>query len=580
MFGENVGDIYKIRGDEMSIKKGFKSFFKKKKWVKWVIIVLIIAGVFFYLKSKGKDAADSIFTKEEVKLRDIKTFHSFTGTVEPVNSNEVMPEISGIKVKEVKVKEGDEVKEGDVLMTLDTYSIQKQIDQLKAQMKSSKDTNSLSVEQAKKSYDDLKESVDKGLNSSIQGAKNSMDSSFASLVSAQNAYNDEVKLNNEKLSDVIKNSIEQCDKAYDSVLNAQNALEQARVAENQAESDYNDASSDYDEAVSKFGEESAKKLKRSKEAAQNSLERAKLNTSSASQSLESAWDSYKFAKSGFEAAKMKEESGLTSLYNSLITAQTNYLNAVDSYNSAVLSVNQQLAGYKLSIRQAKVQGDQSLNNLQLKDLEKQLKDCTIKAPATGIITSLPAQKGTFTSSTASLCTITDFGEMKIVIKIGEYDIQGVNENDNVEILIDALGKKTYEGTIKHIDKTATVVNGVSFFKAEVSIKADQETRSGMSAEVKLVIDDLKNVVTVSSEAIQTDEDGSYFVNVYGKDGVSIEKKKITIGATDGSYTQVTSGLSEKDTVLVSNISDMTSGLTMGYSSDDNTTGDNNGTDKE
>ena len=46
--------------------------------------------------------------------RDITTFYSFTGNVEPENDTSVITDVSE-KVLSVNVKEGDEVKAGDII---------------------------------------------------------------------------------------------------------------------------------------------------------------------------------------------------------------------------------------------------------------------------------------------------------------------------------------------------------------------------------------------------------------------------------------------------------------------------------
>jgi RND family efflux transporter MFP subunit len=170
----------------------------------------------------------------------------------------------------------------------------------------------------------------------------------------------------------------------------------------------------------------------------------------------------------------------------------------------------------------------------------------------GIVSKLPAEEGSYVQAAGSVATVTDYSQMKIAVKIGEYDILGVDEGDSVIVSIDALDA-TYDGTIKKIARDATVQGGVSYFEAEVEIEADEVVRSGMSAEVKLIIEDVKQVVSVPSAAVVADSNGEYFV--YVKDPADPKNTTpvqipVTIGVTDGSYTQITQGLSEGDDILV------------------------------
>ncbi len=501
---------------------------KKKTWkrfIKWGVIAAIIVAVVLYFRNAAGNVAQSLYNEDKASLRDIQTYHTFTGTTEPVDSLDVIPSVTGVKVTEVMVEVGDEVKSGDVLMTLDTYNIQNQIDQLSTSMDVSDTQSAISIAQAQKSYDDLKYEIDNGLNTQLQNALNGIDTAFASLVTAQENYNNEVELNNRQLSDKISTAIHNVDTAYSTVSNAQTSL--SRAQEDLSKAEDNGLSGD-----------SLTQYKRAVEDAQSSVD--------------SAWDSYNYAVSMYEAAKMKEEDSLTSLYDNLITAQINYLNAIDSYNAAVLSVNQELEGYQLTIQSAVAGSNDSVNQLKLADLQKQLSDCTITAPMDGIVSKLPAEEGSYVQAAGSVATVTDYSQMKIAVKIGEYDILGVNEGDSVIVSIDAL-EATYDGTIKKIARDATVQGGVSYFEAEVEIEADEVVRSGMSAEVKLIIEDVKQVVSVPSAAVVADSNGEYFV--YVKDPADPKNTTpvqipVTIGVTDGSYTQITQGLSEGDDILV------------------------------
>ena len=471
---------------------------KKKKWLKPLLIILVIAAIGGVLYFRGKSGVTG-YTEEKVELRNIKTYHSFTGNIEPVKEEKVYPSSTPLKIKKINVEEGDQVKAGDVLMELNTDDLTESIKEQQATMHALEKTNALTVKNAQKTYDDYKTNMDDHLNAAVLTAKQVMDTDYATLVTAQRAFNNEVKLNNNGLSTTILTSITAVNTAYDSVRTA--------------------------EATNKM-----------------------TNNDSTSAAATSAWAGYNDAVNGFEAAKQNEENQLTNLYSQLITAQTGYLDALDSYNAALRTADQTLSGYALQIESARAAADNSVNQLKLANLQKQVKDCTLTAPVDGVVTSLPVKEGDMTVAGNNVATITNFDKMKVDIKINEYDILGVENGKKVNIDVDALSK-TYEGSIAKVAKVATVDNGVSYFKSEVDFTADKDTRSGMSVEVKLPIYDLKNVPTISSDTISTDTDGTTYVMVYSADKKQTVKQKVTCGATDGTYTQITKGLKDGQTVL-------------------------------
>lgn len=558
---------------------------KKRKWKRWValaVVAAILVGLF--LRFRQNSQQNTAFVQAQASKRDIQTYLSFTGTVEAVNSQDLTSTVSGVKVLKVNYEKGDTVKKGDVIATLDTSSVDDQIAQSEATLNKTKaqgqeqieqaqtnynnlktttanGTNSTissaenQLESAQKNYDDLKNNIDSGMETSIMNAQNSMTQAFQNLTSAQQAYNDEVSLNNQQLSQTIMSAQQQVESAYQQVLSAQQSLSQA-----QATRDRNS-----EKSSSKFGGTTSK---------EDTLFSNDQQIASAEQQLESAESSYKSAKTSYEAAKQNEESSLTKLYDSLLSAQTSYLAAVDSYNATVNSVNQQLEGYAQQVEQAedsleaaKVSNSQQLESyaqqveqavtsadsttseLQLQQLKDSLDDYEIVAPIDGELTALDLKEGETLSATSTIGTVTDFSTMKIDINISEYDIQGVSKGTPVTITLDAISGKSYDGEISYISHEATVSSGVSYFEAEVEFTADDDARSGMSAEIKVTVNDLKDVLTVPNDAIQTATDGTSYVLTAGDDANgTMTQTTIETGATDGSYTEVTSGLSEGDTV--------------------------------
>lgn len=363
-------------------------------------------------------------------------------------------------------------------------------------MNASAKSADLTLRQAQTNYSNYKKDLDDGLNTSLLNAQSAMDNAYSALLNAQQSYDNEVALNNQGLSSAILSAQASVSSSYAQVQSAQSSLDKG------------------------------------------------LGTQSA---VDSALISYNNALQSYEAAKQNEENTLTKLYDNLITSQNSYLAAVDTYNATLRAVNEQLQTYAFQVESAKLGTDTTLNDLQLADLKRQLEDCSVVSPIDGVVTTLSAKEGDSVTGAMPLAVVTSFDQLQVKININEYDILGVTEGSPVEIIISALDK-SYPGTITNIAKTATTSSGVSYFESEVQFDGDADARSGMSAEVKLVIHDLKQVLAIPSEAIQTSPDGSAYVNVLSADGKAMEERTITVGISDGTYTQIVNGLSEGETI--------------------------------
>ena len=86
---------------------------KRRKWP-WIVLVILVLLIAAFVLSLRKTAAQSL-TEEIAQRRDIVTYYSFSGSLIPV-TDEVQTAKDTLKVKELYVKEGDRVAEGDALL--------------------------------------------------------------------------------------------------------------------------------------------------------------------------------------------------------------------------------------------------------------------------------------------------------------------------------------------------------------------------------------------------------------------------------------------------------------------------------
>lgn len=106
-----------------------------------IIVAVVILAVLITLSmglAKGDNMVEEEIQEEtyipvevsEVVYRDLANMTTMSGNIYADKDVMILPSIPG-KVKSLKVKDGDKVKKGDVLFTLDAKDIQKQIDQAK-----------------------------------------------------------------------------------------------------------------------------------------------------------------------------------------------------------------------------------------------------------------------------------------------------------------------------------------------------------------------------------------------------------------------------------------------------------------
>ncbi|NLK72139.1 MAG: efflux RND transporter periplasmic adaptor subunit [Clostridiales bacterium] len=124
----------------------------KKKWIPVIIIVVILAaaaGIYLSIeKGIDIDAAD-------VSRGEIKSYIEETGTVKSKKQRVVSTNITG-RIADLKYEAGDEVKEGDVLLTFDMEAAALEIKSLESKLSGlmpSYEQSKRNLENSKKLYD-------------------------------------------------------------------------------------------------------------------------------------------------------------------------------------------------------------------------------------------------------------------------------------------------------------------------------------------------------------------------------------------------------------------------------------------
>ncbi|CAG9612131.1 Putative efflux system component YknX [Bacillus rhizoplanae] len=136
---------------------------KKKKWIVVGIIALIVivaAVNIFIMQSKKKGStADVKFTN--VAERQLNNTKLVSGQVKPGNIESFYADMTKGKVKDIAVKEGQEVKKGDKLFSYDNEEINLQMQQAEIDQEMA----SMRYDQGQKKIDSLKQDIKKAKDS-------------------------------------------------------------------------------------------------------------------------------------------------------------------------------------------------------------------------------------------------------------------------------------------------------------------------------------------------------------------------------------------------------------------------------
>jgi macrolide-specific efflux system membrane fusion protein len=132
--------------------------------------------------------------------------------------------------------------------------------------------------------------------------------------------------------------------------------------------------------------------------------------------------------------------------------------------------------------------------------------------------------------------------------VAEADAANVHVGDRATVTFSALDR-TAQGRVTSIDLQDTVSNNVVEYGVTVTLNgAPHQIRLGQTASVSIVTGVARNVLTVPSSAVTTTGNTSTVtVEENGQQSV----RPVQVGFVGDSTTEITSGLSEGDVVVVS-----------------------------
>lgn len=110
------------------------AFLNQRKWWIVAILILLYAGTKIYdhfFPAENKRGGSQTVTTQVLEKQDVPIIIESTGTIVAANIVDVRPQVSNV-VKEIHIKEGQDVKKGQLLFTLDDRSDRANYDKAKA----------------------------------------------------------------------------------------------------------------------------------------------------------------------------------------------------------------------------------------------------------------------------------------------------------------------------------------------------------------------------------------------------------------------------------------------------------------
>lgn len=259
-------------------------------------------------------------------------------------------------------------------------------------------------------------------------------------------------------------------------------------------------------------------------------------------------ESYTFSTWLIDIPNTKAAGYATNLntYQLALTQQQNAVAAAEQ--DLALSEQQQILDNAAPRSEAITRANATIAqaNARIARLSSQLEDRSIMAPFSGTITDVTVLPGE-TVATLPVITLLADKAFELTARIPEIDITKVAVGQRAEVVFDARASEVKDALITFISPLANEIDGVAYFEAKLQLVTPPEwIRSGLNADVDIIVEERRDVLRLPRRFV-AEQNGSYYIQQ--RSGTKLATSSIEVGiiGNDG-YIEVV-GVTEGDTVV-------------------------------
>jgi HlyD family secretion protein len=529
---------------------------KNRKWIVAAIIVAAIIGLgaFFVL---GRDnpaaSAQSESRTATAFIGDLAESATASGQVSAVQEAALSLAGSG-KVSAVPAVIGDTVRQGAILVQLDTTDLERSVAsaeydlviaeaQLADLIAGPTNEELAAAEAAVKSAQARLDNLQNGPTAEeiaasaarVEAAQANIWSASGSLTASQDVSEADIASAQKELNDALDNQQEKHDAWVDLAICEENA-DGTHTCTPKVDNDKMDAAS---EEVQR-----ANALVAIKQAQLDELLNPDANDVASSQADMSS------ASAGYDAAVARHQALLAGASEAdIAAAEADLANALASLDNLVNGADDtEITVYETRVAQAQTALQEALNALA---------DATVTAPFNGIVTDVHVTPGE--QASGLVVEMISLEGLEVILSVDEIDVGKLAVGQPAMITMETWPEVELNSEISAIAPQANAGSGVVSYDVHLELpESGLPILIGMTANADLLIENRENVLLVPNAAVHPDRtSGTYSVNLvrtYAQGDIQTIPVDVAIGAKDRQYTQIIDGLVEGDEVLMGELS--------------------------
>ena len=231
-------------------------------------------------------------------------------------------------------------------------------------------------------------------------------------------------------------------------------------------------------------------------------------------------------------------------------------NLLTGAEAQMTQANDALARYKMlhdngslpEVQWVEIQSKVAQAKSQLEVSKKNLADCRLTAPVSGIIGKKLIGTGETALPSQAVVSILDISTVKVKVAVPEAEIGGINASTPTSIMVEAINGN-YQGG--RIEKGVQADALTHTYDIRINVaNGDRKLLPGMVASVRFVSDGSQAIGSkmVPITAVQKKSDGSLFVWTVANDSTA-HRTTVTAGETTGNRIAIIDGIAGGDRIV-------------------------------
>jgi RND family efflux transporter MFP subunit len=195
--------------------------------------------------------------------------------------------------------------------------------------------------------------------------------------------------------------------------------------------------------------------------------------------------------------------------------------------------------------------------------KKNLADCRLTAPVSGIVGKKLVGAGETAMPSQAVVTILDISTVKVKVSVPEAEISGINASTPTTIVVEAAQAKVNGG---RIEKGVQADALTHTYDVRINVQnGNRKLLPGMVASVRFISDGSQSITkrSLPVTAVQKAADGSMFVWTVTADSTA-HRAKVSIGETMGNHVMVADGIGIGQRVVTEGYQKLSEGTKVIY----------------